>query len=170
MKNKKVAVIVATILCFLGIGFYQVSQRADGSTVESREEILRSLPIGTRLKIAKEQNMDQYLLSCVYSESQTGIAIFEQNGRGHYKLVSMECRDVDDIIISGCFIQNQWYDLIWFNGASTDYAEVIYDVDGVRDNPIIFDTSEMNIICSKAPAKSYSLEVKYYDNDGNVYW
>lgn len=169
MKKKSIILLVLIALCVLGVGLYRFFQIPDGSTVESREEMLKGIPQGTQWNIAQDQALDNYLLSCIYSDSKSGIAVFESNGNEKYKLVSREWRDADDIVISGFIIGNQWYDLIWFNGASTSYAEVIYTIDGVKAEPTIFDASDMKIICSKAPAKDYSLEVKYYDNDGNVY-
>ena len=169
MKHKMFAAIIVIMLCVLGIGLYQFSQAPSGNTVKGREEILRELSIGTHLKIAKEQNVENYLISGVYSDNQAGIAIFEQDNNANCKLISVECRGADDIVISQCLIQDQWYDLIWFNGASTNYAEVTYTIVGVKAAPIVFDTTDMNLICSKTPSNHYSIEVSYYDDDGNVY-
>ncbi len=166
MKNKVLILVILAILCFIS---YHYIQRPDGSSVESREKILGITPEGTKWNIANEQGFNDYILSGIYSESKSGIAVFQPKGSGKYKLVSREWRDSDEIIISEIAIDGQLYDIVWFNGAAASYAEVVYTINGVKEEPIVFDTSDMGIICSKAPAKDYFLEVKYHDSAGNVY-
>ena len=74
-----------------------------------------------------------------------------------------------EIIISGVSINENWYDLIWYNGAETEYAEVTYTVNDVKENKLKFDTSNMDLISIKNNEKSYQLDVSYYDNEGNRY-
>ena len=69
------------------------------------------------------------------------------------------------IIISGTIINGEWYDLFWFNGAQTEYAEIIYTINGVKKETLKYDTTNMDIICIKNQAKDYSIEVCYYDNE-----
>lgn len=67
------------------------------------------------------------------------------------------------------FINGEWYDLFWFNGAQTEYAEIIYTVNGEKSEVSKYDTIDMNLIYAKSPEKDYSIEVCYYDSDGNRY-
>lgn len=169
MKQKGFIIVIAIALAILGYGAYEYYSRPDGSTVERREELLRDTPKGAEWNISQEQELEDYLLSSIYCDSKSGIAVFEPIGDGKYKLISREWRNSEEIIVSGLPINGEWYDLIWFNGAKTNYAEITYSVSGIENEPILFDTGDMKIICSKAPAKEYTLTVKYYDDDGNVY-
>lgn len=169
MKKKGIIIITIILLAILGYGAFQYYSQPDGSTLESREEILKGTPKGIEWNIAQEQEFNGYLLSSIYADNKSGIAVFEPIGNAKYKLVSREWRDAEDIVTSGFSIDGEWYDIIWFNGAETSSAEITYSVNGKENEPIVFDTSDMKIICVQAPAKDYSLEVKYYDDNGNVY-
>lgn len=103
------------------------------------------------------------------SDGKSGIAVFEPLDNGKYKMSSREWRENDEIIISGYIIDGRWYDLVWFNGAQTEYAEIIYTIDDVVQDPIIHDTKEMNIFINEAPSKDYRISVVYYDGTGNKY-
>ena len=167
MKRSLLAAMVVLAVCALGIGIYRYAQTPKGDTVESREELLRGLPGGGQWNIATERDVGNYVISGVYSGSQAGIAVFRRDGGANCKLVSMECRGANDVIISQHVIQDQWYDFIWFNGAAA-YAEVTYSVDGAGNDPVVFDVTGGNIICSKSPADHYNLKAAYYDGNGLV--
>lgn len=169
MKLNFMKGIIVAVILVLGFAFYQMEQRPDGRTTESRTELLQDDPKNINWSIAKEQKLGDYILSGIYSETQSGIAIFEPNGNGGYQLTSRDRRDINDIIITHHPVADEWYDIIWFNGAQTDHAELTYTIDGVEEEPLIFDTSDMQIICHPQPAKDYSLEVIYYDSEGNIY-
>lgn len=161
------AIILAVIF---GIGAVQYFNNPDGSSIESREELLKGIPKGSDWKIATETGMNGYIISGIYSsDGKSGIAVFEPDGEDNYKLYSREWRDNDRIIISGVYIDNIWFDLVWFNGAKTDYAEITYTIDGVRQKPVIHNAKGMEIYIGTAPAKDYSMEVIYHDLEGNSY-
>ena len=172
MSRKKIIIIaiLAVALCVFGVALFRHSQIPRGNTLESRVEILQeALPNSTYLNIATEKKLDDYLICGIHSENQTGIAVFQQKGSENYKFVSAYCLGTNEIITTTCRIQDQWYNLIWFNGCATEYAEVIYTIDGTHNAPIPFDTSDGSVICSKAPSNRYSIDVQYYDADGNVF-
>lgn len=169
MKNKVWIALAIIILAVLGYAAYQHSQQPDGSTVESREAILRNAPKKIEWHIAQEEEIAGCLLSCIYSDNKAGIAVFEPAGNGKYQLFSLDWRDIDDIVITQFVADGELYDVVWFNGAATSYAELTYTVDANKEKPMVFDTSDMPIIYTKAPAGNYALEVKYYDDAGNVY-
>ena len=161
------AVILATIV---GIGVVKYFKKPDGSTLESREEICAEFPRGKDWKIAIEQELNDYIISGIYSrDGMSGIAVFEPYGNGKYKLLSREWRDQDEIIITGTIIDQQWYGIVLFNGAKTDYAEIAYTYDGKKQEPIIHNAKGMEIFINPAPAKDYSIDVVYYDSEGNKY-
>ena len=161
------AVILATIV---GIGVVKYFNKPDGSTLESREKICAEFPRGKDWKIAIEQELNDYIISGIYSrDGMSGIAVFEPYGNGKYKLLSREWREQDEIIITGTIIDQQWYGIVQFNGAKTDYAEITYTYDGKKQEPIIHNAKGMEIFINPAPAKDYSIDVVYYDSEGNKY-
>ena len=94
---------------------------------------------------------------------------FEPVGNGNYRFMTSTNRNNDEIIISGAVINGKWYDLVWFHGAKTEYAEITYTISGQRQNPLRFSTEDMDILYQEQPAKEYSMQVVYYDRDGKKY-
>ena len=169
--ERKMISIFAVIVAFtLFFGAIQYFDRPDGSTLESREEICAEFPKGKDWKISVEQKLDDHIISGIYSrDGMSGVAIFEPQGNGKYKLQSREWRNQDEIVISGATFDGVWHDIIWFNGAKTDYAEITYIYDGKKQEPIIHNAKGMEIFINPAPAKDYSIDVVYYDSEGNKY-
>ncbi len=169
MKKKGLIIGILIVLFFLGYPVYQYCSIPDGSTVESREELLKDIPKGTGWKIAVEQSLEDYLVCGTYStDDKIGIAVFEPVGNGKYKLFSREWRPFDEVIISGVMIAGKWYDIVWFNGATTSYAELTYTYGG-KTEKLTFDTEKAQIICNPCDAKEYTLRAVYYDSEGKVY-
>lgn len=170
MKKKIGIVFGILIILFLAYSLWSYFSKPDGSSVQSREELLENIPNGTEWKIAKETEFKNYIISGMYSaDGKSGIAVFEPLGNGKYKMSSREWRENDEIIISGYIIDGTWYDLVWFNGAQTEYAEIIYKIDDMEEKPIIHDAKEMDIFINEAPSNDYRISVIYYDEDGNKY-
>ena len=161
-------VIVAVIFTF---GVYSYFTIPDGSTLESREEQLQEKSKGKRWLISVEQKIDNYIISGIYSGyDESGLAVFEPKGNGKYKLLTRVFRDNDRIIITNAYIGGQWYNIVWFNGAKTDYAEITYTLDGVKQEPIIHNSKGMEIFIHPAPTNDeYGINVVYYDSEGNKY-
>ena len=99
------------------------------------------------------------------------LAVFSPLGDGKYEFSSSVNREKDDIVIDTTAINGTRYNLIWFCGAQTEYAEATYIVNGELQPVKRFDTTNMDIICVKidAAAKEYSSHVAYYDSQGNRY-
>lgn len=170
MKKKTSIIISILILAFIGLSTYMYLSKPDGKTIESREQLLKDMPKGSDWKISLEQEIGDYIVSGVYSsDGKSGIAVFEPIGNGKYKLSSRAWRDNSRIVISGYVFNGTWYDIVWFNGANTEYAEITYTIDGVEQNPIRHETTNMEIFIKAAPAKEYSINVVYYDAEGNIY-
>ena len=162
-----ICVVIMVVMCIGSISYYI---QPDGSTLESREEICAEFPRGKEWKIAIEQELNDYIISGIYSrDGMSGIAVFEPYGNGKYKLQSREWREQDRIVITGIIIDQKWHDIVWFNGAKTDYAEITYTYDGKKQEPIIHNAKGMEIFINPAPAKDYSIDVVYYDSEGNKY-
>ena len=120
--------------------------------------------------VAKELELGGYIVSGAYStDNKSTLAIFEPTGNGDYKFSTSTNRNSDEIIVGGVAINGEWYDLIWFNGAKTEYAEITYTINGQVQDTLRYNTDDMDIISIKNPEKEYSIHVAYYDNDGNKY-
>ena len=169
--EKKTIFIFAVIVAFtLFFGAIQYFNQPDGSTLESREEICAEFPKGKDWKISVEQKLDDHIISGIYSrDGMSGVVIFEPQGNGKYKLQSREWRNQDEIVISGATFNGVWHDIIWFNRAKTDYAEITYTYGGKKQEPIIHNSKGMEIFINPAPSNDYTLDVIYYDSAGNKY-
>ena len=168
MKKRILAgiiIIAVLIAVFLG---YQYFTAPKGDTLESREELLQKAR-GEAWHIQTETEFAGYIVSGAYSDNEIAIAVFAPKGEGKYGLQTTTEREPEEIIISGSMIDDKWYDLIWFNGTQSEYAEIVYTTDGEEQEPLRFDTKEMNIIFSEAPSKDYNINVVYYDSEGNKY-
>ena len=159
------------LACIVGAFVYFSNVLPKGDTVESREVLLdNAIPSGDDWTITKEIEIEDYIISCAYSANgKSTIAVFEPTSNGKYKFSTSTNRDNKDIIIGGTIINGEWYDLFWFNGAQTEYAEIVYTVKGVRKEALKYDTTNMDLICIKNTEKDYSIDVCYYDNEGNRY-
>ena len=171
MKKKYVFFVLILFICIIGALLYVSNLSPKGNTIESREALLNNAISGNKdWTIIKEKVIDDYIISCAYSANgKSAIAVFEPMSNGRYKFLTSTNRDNTDIILGGTIINGEWHDLIWFNGAQTEYAEIIYTVNGERQEPLKYDTTNMDIICIKNTEKDYSIDVCYYDNDGNRY-
>ncbi len=172
MKNKKLIAILAIVALLIGgLWLYHDYNAHIGVTEESREQLLHgSIVPETNWSIATETEIEGYLVSAIYaSNNKSGLAIFEPIKNGGYKFQYGIATDAGQPIVEHNMINRNHYDLIWFNGAQTEYAEVIYTIDGQQQEAIRFDTADMGIIYNHSPAKEYSIQVIYYDADGNTY-
>ena len=70
-KKRKILYLVMGILfiIMIGIPILKYCLRPDGSTMESREEMLKGLPKGTNWKISTERLLDGYLITGIVSDN-----------------------------------------------------------------------------------------------------
>ncbi|MBR2404963.1 MAG: hypothetical protein IKA95_04840 [Clostridia bacterium] len=169
--KKSITVFSILLVLIIGIGAVQYFNRPDGATIESREAQLQEKSKGKLWLISVEEKIDDYIISGIYSGyDESGIAVFEPKGDGKYKLQTRISRDNDRIILTSSYIGGRWYDIIWFNGAKTDNAEITYTLDGVKQEPIIHNSKDMEIFINPAPTKDeYAIDVVYHDSEGNKY-
>lgn len=175
MNKKKLIVVLVTfgiaVLLVGGLLLYYNYNAHIGATKENREQLLhKSIDPKTSWNIATEAEIEEYLVSAIYSSNnKSGLAIFEPVKNGGYKFQDSITTDINQLIVNQTTINGNPYDLIWFNDAKAEYAEVIYTIDGQQQEAIRFDTTDMGIIYNPSPAKEYSIRVIYYDTDGNTY-
>ena len=170
MKKALIIFLIIVVVIF-AFGTYSYFTIPDDSTIESRKEQLQEKSKGKLWLISVEQKIDNYIISGIYSGyDESGLAVFEPKGNGKYKLQTRVSRDNDRIIITNSYIGGQWYDIVWFNGAKTDYAEITYTLDGVKQEPIIHNSKGKEIFIHPAPTNDeYRIDVVYYDSEGNKY-
>ena len=171
MKKMYLKYVLILLVCIVGVVICFFYSLTKGDTIESREALLDdAISRGKDWTIANEIKIDDYIISSAYSTNgKSTIAVFEPISNGKYKFSTSTNRENTDIIVGGTIINGEWYDLVWFNGAQTEYAEIIYTVNGVKKEPLKYDTTNRNIICIRNPAKDYSIAVCYYDSEGNRY-
>ncbi len=159
------AIAMVMLLVLAGCG-----NSGRGSAREEREELLRGNIVPERhWNIVNETEVEGYLVSAYTSNDKNGLAVFASDKNDGYEFERATTVNTNDVIVTHDFWDTTHYDLIWFNGAQTEYAEVIYTINGQQQEAIRFDTRDMGIIVNPSPAKDYSIDVIYYDADGNTY-
>ena len=171
MKKKRLGIAVAVLAGILLLWVSVFSSASQADTAERREQILReAISTGSDWTIVKETELDGYLISGAYStDNQSALAIFEPVGNGNYKLMTATNQNREEILIDRARIRDKWYDFIWFDGAETEYAEITYTIGESESDTRRYDTRDMEILCCESPETEYTLQVVYYDRDGNPY-
>ena len=170
MNKKRLLYVLIPLICIIGALLHFSNTLPKGNTVESREELLNNaIPKGDSWTVSKEIEIDKYIISCAYSANgKSTIAVFEPTSNGKYKFLTSTNRQNEDIIIGGAIINGEWYDLIWYNGTQTEYAEITYSTSGKEDETLKYDTTKGDIIYIKNNEKEYNLSVCYYDSKGRI--
>ena len=170
-KKTILTIVISMLLTFVGVSQFLPYFTPKGDTIESRELILnKSVSFGKNWSIVKEVEIEDALIcGAVNSSNEAAIAIFCSIDDSRYEFRYAVAQDSDEIIVSGYIINGKWYDLVWYNGAQTEYAELIYNIPGEGEKIFRFDTSNMDIIYNLGPANEYGWNVIYYDNQGNEY-
>lgn len=172
MKKKKIIFVIIGIILFIIAGGAILAHctRPDGSNMVSREKMLKNIPKGTNWTIATERLLDDYLIAGIVSDNgKAGIAVFEPRENGKYRLLTSCHRENDEIVIKGTYINDVWYNFIWFNGAETERAEIVYTVPNEKSQATVYNSNNSTIICSPAPFENYTMRVAYFDSEGNKY-
>ena len=167
MKKKwALTTAICAVFCLLLCG----CAAGDGNTVESREDLIeQGLSKGDGWNIVCELTLDDAIVSGANSaDGKAALVLFEPN-RGGYSIKSWTIRESDEIIIGGMTVNGDWYDLVWFSGAQTEYAELSYTVDGQTAQPERYETANMEIISRRNSEKEYVLHVEYFDGEGNKF-
>lgn len=161
-----VVIAMVMLLALAGCG-----NSGSGATQEEREELLHdNIVPESNWNIVAETEIEGHLTSAIDGTNhKSGLAAFESTGNNGYEFKSAKTANMDQVIFDEAFLGKNHYDLIWFDGVQTEYAEVIYTIDGKQQDALRFDTTDMDIIVNPSPAKEYSIQVIYFDADGNTY-
>lgn len=172
-KLKKVITVFVGIVVVLAIALVAIQMgKPNGATLLEREELLREHRDCKRMNIATEMQLNNYILCGISDGNKSGIAIFEASGKG-YKLQRTTLREQSRVITASEYLNGEWYQLVWFNGADTETAEIV--IINTDNHEVImeqrYDVSAGNIIAFNEPdgLKNFSLNVVYHDAEGNTY-
>ncbi len=155
-----IAVMIAAIIAWT---WYMGT--VDGSSVESRRELLSQKVVGAH--VAAEFKGEGYIISGFTSDAgENGLAVFTHKGGGKYKLGDIFTEEKDSPVKASAKIDGENYDLFWLNSVDAASAQVTYSYGGKKDI-LDFDFKESSIICNPSPKGSYSVNVIWYDAKGN---
>lgn len=164
------ALVLGVLVLLVAVyALHSRSASRDGSSVESRQQLLdEAILPESQWTIAKETiPSGNVLISGAYStDGRSALAVFLPHGDSGYQLSNAASCDSRDMVENTVIIDGKLYNLVWFNGAESAYAELTYTVDGREQPPIQYDTRDMGLICQEAPAQDCALQVVYFDSDG----
>ncbi len=169
-KKRNAAICLIAAGCLAGILIWQHT-KPNGSTTESREELLNAaLSKGEDWTIVRETEVEEHLVCGACSaDNRAAIVVFEPSGNGKYVFSTATCGDRKAVLFGGAVLNGDWYDLAWFCGEQTEYAEILYSVGGAAEPALRYDTSNMEVLYHRNPKKEYSVRVCYYDAVGGQY-
>lgn len=171
-KQKVFLFLLLLILVAIGcIGMHYYFRQYDGSSIERREKCLdKSIMKDAQWHIVTETEIDGHIISGAYStDHKAALAVFEPAKNGAYHFVTAKLCNPDEILTDHIILHEKAYDIIWFSGVETEYAAVTYTIDHQIQEPLRYDTTDMQILYHEAPSKEYSMDVSYYDHEGNRY-
>ena len=159
------------LILHIAVFWFLAPDVPDGSDLESREEILNQLPDGDGLQIASEVKIEDWIICgiCRSRTEEAGIAVFEPQENGTYKLQSNILRNQNEIVWGQAMIKGTRYDLFWLNQPDLEHAEILYTIGGVIREPIIMETDRRQVLYCETPEEDYSIEIAYYDRSGEKY-
>ena len=172
-KSKTAAVIFLTVIiaaAALWLAFFK-NPSPDGSTLESREKLISGLDDGKDWMIDKELVIGDHIISSAYSSgNKASLVTFKAEGKDGYSVQSSVKRNKDEIITDTVDIDGKGYVLITFMGAETEYAMVTCtdNVSG-EESTVKYDAEVSDIIYFESPSHDFTMNVVYYDAEGNVY-
>lgn len=169
MRHRRGTALTAALAIAAG-GLWALQANQPGNTtIEEREARLEeALPSGRGWNLVSEREIGGYLIGgAVDSGGQSALAVFAPEGEGYAFQRAVSCGA--GVARDTVRIDGTWYDLAWFAGRPTAWAEFTYTVNGEALEPCRWDTSEMPVLCRQAPADQYGISVVYYDRAGNRY-
>ena len=173
MKNRAKRIPVAPLLVLIAlVAVVWVGQsRPDGSTMESRQEILsEQVKNKSTIEIVHERHLDAHIISAyTRSNGQHGLAVFESRGKGKYRLKTGVNRLQGELVIGHIILDEIPYNLFWADEENLDYAQITYTVGGKAGDPIRLDASGDPILLHEAPLEDYIVETVFFDRQGNRY-
>ncbi|MGN1098695.1 MAG: hypothetical protein ACI4SS_07350 [Clostridia bacterium] len=163
---KRITIPAILIVIAAIIGFSLYTGALDGSTAESREEILNQKYVGSH--IVTEEKIDGFVISGITTDvGEYGIAVFEPDGSKKYELQTAYLKNGVKTVIGKADINGTTYDLFWCNNPAAERAEITYTAGGKKEI-IALDAKGNKILYHKAPDGNYTVNAVFYDIDGNV--
>ena len=169
-----ILVVIAAIFVLL--------QKNPCSTTSQREERLKEIDrLRDGVTIITEAEIDGYIVSGYITDDMhyQGLAIFKPDGKGNYNFSTNVNRDYGDLVMASLTVQDiekeasynsvKNYDVFWANRENLEKAELTYTPEGSKSEVVTLDATDNKIVCYPCDYKSYSVEYKFYDKDGNVY-
>jgi len=170
MKNKKATLLVVLLFIFIAGSIYSIN-RQNGNTVEARQIILSKRD--NHVIILREIIIENSIISeMIDQKSGYGYAQFEKNEYGNYILKTKMVRTGQDepIVMDILVINDEVYNVLMFNKACLEYAEVIYtdDTTNKKHDPIRVEMNNQTVSLIKAPEySSYTMSVVFYNYKGD---
>lgn len=168
--GEKYRLVILFVFLICGSIYIICQQPPKGITVSEREELLQDFPKGEDWKIVREETVENYIISgAVSRDGLEGLAVFKPSGKNGYRLSSRAWNQQGEVLITGAMIHETWYELIWFYGAETEYAEIVYTLENQEKKEMRHSSEHGEIFCAPAPDGSFSVHAVYYDSEGNQY-
>lgn len=172
MKNRKAIILFMLVVVFIAGGIYSIN-RQNGNTVEDRQRILSKRD--NHVIILSEIIIEDSIISeMIDQESGYGYAQFEKNNYENFILKTkvVRTRQEEPVIMDIVIINDVVYDVLMFNIAGLEYAEVTYtnDTTGIKDDPIRVEMYNHAVALVKAPEySSYTRNIVFYDCKGEQF-
>jgi hypothetical protein len=180
LVKKYLIAIVIIIICFFI--FFQYKSINNCQTQEQRQQRLSEVEnLKNGVTIIAETEIEGYIVSGYITDDMRyqGIAIFNPDSKGNYKFSSNVNRDYGSLVMASLTVQDMEkeasynsiknYDIFWANRENLEKAELTYTPEGGEREVITLDATNNKIIYYPCHYKSYNVEYKFYDKDGNVY-
>ncbi len=173
--------LLPVILVLIAVIFV-LSRQNPCSTKEEREKRLGELDrLKSGVTIITETEIDGYIVSGYITDDMhyQGLAKFKPDGKDGYNFSTNVNRDYGDLVMASLTAQDMEkeasynsvknYDVFWANREDVEKIELTYTPEGGESEVITLDATDNKIVCYPCDYKSYNVEYKFYDKDGNVY-
>ena len=169
--NKKTLLflVIIIVLCLAAVAFI-VYGPEDGRTMESRAKMIDS-ENDIEWQIVEERNIEGYIVSGITCGQKEGIAVFEPEENGKYRFLGATFVEPGSVVRETFLLagrSGKSIHVFWLNREDLDYAEITVAVNGKNPTTEKYDLSESALIYTSVDADYYSLDVAYYDKNGNV--
>ena len=168
---RNILLLLLFSLLLSGVAFYDA--QPDGTTTESREDILNHLDVyeGMTWRIRTEIPLGDKMICSIYSEQKNGIAVFEkqENGRYNWQGCSYMQRGSDYPLWDSVITDGEVYNLFMLNRDEAATMKVVYTEHGSGEQKTYqFDVTETDLVYTPVIFNSCQVDYNYYDADGNA--
>lgn len=136
----------------------------DGTDLQSREALLRSMERGQEWSITAETMLEDHLLAEVSSGESDGLALFRPVGDG-YTCVAFETAEKGQVVRVYTTVNESKYDCFLLNAGDPARLEILYDN---QTEPMKFFCENSGRFWLSAPDGEYTIRITYYDAQENV--